>query len=310
MPRGEGGDAPQELAGDGAARAASPEALAAAGPLPDFLIIGAPKAGTSALYVLLGDHPQVFISEKKELDFFTLEHERGEAWYRSQFAAGPAATARGEATPHYLASPPAIRRAWAMVPGARLIALLRDPVDRAYSHYWMQMAKFPDQRPSIRRFRELTDLEAGDVEGYRPEAPHQRYLWNSLYGRHLADVRSVYPAHQVLPLLQEDLRDDPRGTLDQVCGFLGIEPDHRPAALGADINAGTRVHSTALLRLMLRTRAWDRLPLRLGYAIDRLNRVRGYPPLPDHERDRLLGWFEPDLQQLRSIGVDTARWTA
>ncbi|MGH9084211.1 MAG: sulfotransferase family protein [Acidimicrobiales bacterium] len=283
--------------------------LPEAGPLPDFLIIGAPKAGTSALYVLLGDHPQVFISEKKELDFFTLEHHRGERWYRSRFAAGAAASARGEATPHYLASPDAIRRAHDLVPDARLIALLRDPVDRAYSHYWMQMAKFPDQRPSVRRFVELTRAEARDVDGYRPEAPHQRYLWNSLYGRHLDDVRSVYPADQVLAILQEDLRDAPQPTLDRVCRFLGVEPGHRPAALGADVNPGTRVHSTALLRLMLRTHAWERLPLRLGYAIDRLNRVKGYPRLPDRDRADLLAWFEPDLARLAAAGLDTSRWT-
>src|SRR5436309_16134274 len=105
--------------------------------LPDFIVIGAQKSGTGSLYAYLNGHPDVAGARVKEVHYFDLHYHRGVDWYLDQFPDEAAARPRctGEASPYYLFHPHAPRRAFDLVPDARLIALLRDPVDRAISHY-------------------------------------------------------------------------------------------------------------------------------------------------------------------------------
>jgi hypothetical protein len=108
--------------------------------LPNFVIIGAPRSGTTSLAHSLSQHPEVFVTmQVKELHFFDTNFDRGLDWYRQQFSGADAAAAKaaGEATPTYMYDETAMSRMAETVPDARLIAILRNPVDRAYSHYWM-----------------------------------------------------------------------------------------------------------------------------------------------------------------------------
>lgn len=111
------------------------------GALPDFVVIGAAKSGTSFFYHLLSQHPLVEPAAFKELQFFDVHFGEGVEWYRRGLPQpslkGGRRTITGEATPHYLFHPHAAQRMAQVVPKARLIALLRNPVDRAYSHYQM-----------------------------------------------------------------------------------------------------------------------------------------------------------------------------
>jgi len=109
-------------------------------PLPDFLVIGAQKAGTTALYAYLRWHPGIAGPSWKEVSFFDRHWWRGEAWYRGQFPLRAGERLVGEASPSYLFHPLAPERARSLVPGAKLVALLRDPVDRAYSQYQHEVA--------------------------------------------------------------------------------------------------------------------------------------------------------------------------
>src|SRR6187200_1451927 len=104
-------------------------------PLPDFLVIGAQKAGTTALYAYLRWHPGITGPSWKEVSFFDRHWWRGEAWYRGQFPLRAGGRLVGEASPSYLFHPLAPERARSLVPDAKLIALVRNPVDRAYSQY-------------------------------------------------------------------------------------------------------------------------------------------------------------------------------
>src|SRR5436189_26280 len=108
-------------------------------PLPDFLILGAQKAGTTALYAYLRWHPQVTGPSFKEVSFFDRHYARGERWYRAHLPVRRRAVV-GEASPSYLFHPLAPERVARMLPEARLIALLRNPVDRAFSHYQHEVA--------------------------------------------------------------------------------------------------------------------------------------------------------------------------
>lgn len=207
--------------------------------LPDFVVLGAMKSGTSALYAHLTGHPQVVPAMTKEVRYFDLNYHRGESWYRSHFplAAHLAARRRrgaaitGEPTPYYLFHPHAPARAAATIPDARLVVLLRDPVTRAYSHY----------QHEVRKGREhLTFEQALDAEGERvgraaqrlaedptSRAPdHQRfsYVARGRYARQLEAWRRHFPAEQILVIVSEELFENPGSVYDRLTEHLAIEP--------------------------------------------------------------------------------------
>ena len=110
--------------------------------LPTFFVVGSPKCGTTALAQMLAAHPDVFLSEPKEPHFFDAHHDNGLQPYMEQhFAGWSGAGVAGEATPSYLAVPYVPARIRSAIPGARLIAILRNPVQRAYSSWWMFHAR-------------------------------------------------------------------------------------------------------------------------------------------------------------------------
>ena len=120
-------------------------AAAAAAVLPNFVVIGAMRSGSTSLYKYLQAHPDVYMP-RKEIHFFDRKWDRGLSWYLTRFEGHSGQTAVGEATPTYLAEPEALDRMASTIPDARLLAVLRDPVDRAYSHYWMEHARARDPR--------------------------------------------------------------------------------------------------------------------------------------------------------------------
>jgi len=141
--------------------------------LPGFVIIGAQKAGTSTLYKNLIRHPQVSGTDLKEVHFFDTNFEKGERWYRSRFQIKtPRSRLSGEASPYYLYHPLAALRLRSLIPNARLIALLRNPVDRAYSHY---------QHNRRHRREPLSFEEAVDRESERICGERERMLRDPLY---------------------------------------------------------------------------------------------------------------------------------
>src|SRR3954468_5620489 len=143
------------------------EAANGPGRLPDFVVAGAAKGGTTSLFYYLKPHPQVWMPEAKELHFFSNHFDRGIDWLRAQFVGAGADDVVGEMTPEYLEHPYAAERMASVIPDAKIVAILRHPVERAYSHYQMQCAKFSAEEP----FTDVLDLEEqGGVEAVPP--PH------------------------------------------------------------------------------------------------------------------------------------------
>jgi hypothetical protein len=199
------------------------------GGLPNFLIIGAMRSGTSSLAYYLRAHPDVFMAGNKELHFFTDRYDRGLDWYRHQFEGSAGHTAIGEATPTYMYDPVAVERMSTVLPDAKLVAVLRNPVDRAYSHYWHQVEK---QRESA-SFADAVAAESTRLAGTSGiERRAWAYLEKGRYLEQLNKVCAVYPREALHVLLFEDLRDRPGEVFDALCGLLGVGWDGRPRGRG------------------------------------------------------------------------------
>jgi len=214
-------------------------ATASARPLPDFLVIGAKRGGSTSLYRNLVETPGVLalwprVEDLKGTYYFDVEFGRGERWYRSHF---PTASARGgalvgEASPYYLSHPHAARRAAELVPDARVVVLLRDPVARAHSHYKERVKQGIEHLASFEAALDAEDERlAGELERMLDDptyvsANHLNfgYRAQSEYGAALERWLAAYPRAQVLVLRSEDFYADEGGVLDRVRGFLGLEP--------------------------------------------------------------------------------------
>jgi Sulfotransferase domain len=197
-------------------------------PLPDFLVIGAQKAGTTALYAYLRWHPEITGPSWKEVSFFDRHWWRGERWYRGQFPLRSGGRLVGEASPSYLFHPLAPERVHALVPEVRLVALLRDPVARAYSHYQHEVAlgreplSFEDALDAEEeRTRGEVERLVADPRGFsRPWWDHT-YAARGLYAEQLERWLAVFPREQLLVVRTEDLGERPVGTYASILDFLG-----------------------------------------------------------------------------------------
>jgi len=174
--------------------------------LPNFLIIGAEKGGTTWLYEKLRRHPEVYMPGVKELYFFNNDGGEGKTreWYEKHFEAAPAI---GEATPKYMYDEHAPRRIADMVPDMKLIACLRHPTDRVYSHYWMN------------RGVDKIDYSFNKVVSQRREP----YIGNGLYGEQLDRYLSYFDRDQLLILISEEVFSAPSVSLNKICSFLGVD---------------------------------------------------------------------------------------
>ena len=210
-------------------------ATASARPLPDFLIIGAQKAGTTALYAYLRRHPAITGPSWKEVSYFDRHYERGEAWYRGNFPNRVRARGKlvGEASPSYIFHPLGPGRVKALVPEARLVALVRNPVERALSHYHHEVSL--GREPLS--FEDALDAEEerlrGEEERLAADSSYfSRAWWSHAYkarGRYAEQLErwlAVFPRDRLLILPSEDLGGEPERTHARVLDFLGAAP-HR-----------------------------------------------------------------------------------
>ena len=216
-------------------------ATASVRPLPDFLILGAQKAGTTALYAYLRWHPEITGPSFKEVSFFDRHYARGETWYRAHLPARPRQWVTrqrrgrwpivGEASPSYLFHPLAPERVAALVPRARLIAVLRDPVDRAFSHYQHEVAlgreplSFEDAiAAEDRRMRGEAERMSRDPSYFSEAWWNYTYVARGRYAEQLERWFAAFPREQLLVVFSDELLQEPRETYASVLRFLGVSP--------------------------------------------------------------------------------------
>ncbi len=208
-------------------------ATSAARALPSFVILGAQKCGTTALFNYLEQHPRVGRSWRKEVDFFSERYGEGEAWYRAHFDRTSRLAARdaiaGEASPNYLVHPEAPARMAALLPDARLVVLLRDPVARTCSHYnhtvrrGVEPLSFDealDREPE--RLAEARRQMAHDPAGGTIAFQRHAYLARSAYAEQLEAWLAHFDREQLLVLRAEDFWDDPAAGYGAVLDHLGL----------------------------------------------------------------------------------------
>ena len=295
---------------------------AGAGSLPNLIVIGAQKCGTSSLHYYLGLHPRVQMSAPKELWFFVDPEDvdaepylreprervliggrrnwaRGLDWYRGHF--DPRAAVRGESTPGYASPwfPGVAERMRGAVPDARLIFLARDPIERMVSHY-VQLRKMG------REWRPIDRALGG---------PESVYLGRSRYARSLRPFLESYPAERILFLRQEELRSDRRRVVGETFAFLGLEDfwdprmereRHPSEAKGRRHELLIRIQESPLSRPLYR------LPQEVKWGVEKLAYRRTPEPRPElsPELEReLRERLAPDIAELEGItGWDLSDW--
>jgi hypothetical protein len=205
-------------------------------PLPSFLVIGAQKAGTTALYAYLRWHPGITGPSWKEVSFFDRHWWRGERWYRGHFPLRAGGRLVGEASPSYLFHPLAPERVRSLVPDVKLVALVRDPVARAYSHYQHELALGREPLSFEEALAAEPERTRGEVERLvaDPRAFSrawwgQTYVARGLYAEQLERWLAVFDRERLLVVRTEDLGERPAETYGSILAFLGAAPHSLPA---------------------------------------------------------------------------------
>lgn len=294
--------------------------------MPNFLVIGAMKAGTTALYTYLEQHPQVYMSPVKEPNFFAFEGERMgflapqdqeginrtsvtdiEA-YQALFKGVTNENAIGEVSHWYLYSPKAPRRIRHHIPRAKLIAVLRDPVERAYSQF---LHFVRDGQEPLTDFARVLQEEETRI---RNNWAFGRYASRGFYHAQLKRYFDTFDRSQIKVYLYEDLSADPAGVLRDIFRFLDVdeafvpEMSVRPNVSG--VPKSRALH--ALLTRPQRIKAALRPHLPAGmlrFASDLRDRNLAKPQVAPEVRRQMIEMYREDIMKLQDlIDRDLSKW--
>lgn len=295
--------------------------------MPNFLIIGAGKSGTTSLYRYLEQHPEIYMSPVKEPRFFALEgedlnfHGPGDevlqksatdiAAYKELFSGVTDEKAVGEASPLYLRSPKAPERIKHYLPNIKLIAILRDPVERAYSSY-LHLVR--DGYEPLNFEEALRREEDRLREGW---APRWRYKQAGFYYAQLKHYFEWFDRQQIKVLLYEDFKDDPTSTLQSVFRFIGVDDSvaldvserHNASWMPKSRALNNYVRGGGAVKTVLRPLVPQVVRRSVGRGILNLNRGSGKPQIADGTRRELITLYRDDVLALQGlIDRDLSSW--
>lgn len=275
---------------------------------PDFVCVGGMRCGSTTLWRMLRAHPGVFLPDRKELHHFDRDDAGGDAGYAAWFADAPAGAVRGEFTPSYMTRDGVPERIAAALPGVKILIILRDPMERAWSHYWYRVRQGAERRSFLRAVRE-------EPRDRRPDAWRWAYCGWSRYADPVARCLDVFGADRVRVVFCEELLADPAGVLDGILGFLGLD--------AAGFTVERAPESNAMVTPRLRTLFWmtkrvdkamrgrggpARLVQRACFRASSMNLRQRRMPVPDAVRARHAEWFGRSDTRLRELLGRTLPW--
>lgn len=278
--------------------------------MPNLFLVGCQKCATTWIHRVLREHPQVFAPREDELHYFDIRYADGPAWYERFYAHYRGERYAADTTSSYFRDPAVPARLAQHQPEAHILVCVRNPIDRAFSHYWHEKKK----NKIAFEFEELfTNYDL-----------FESWVASGFYARHLARYREHFADEQIMVLLQEDLNRDSRAFVRSIFEFLGVDADFVPSVVDQPINRATyrptqgQIARAYLVDQLAEPVRWVlpkavRAKLRQRYRGGRyLNEVtseyeRGMKP---QVRDRLREVFAPENERLAGmINRDLGHWT-
>jgi hypothetical protein len=261
--------------------------------LPEFLVIGSKKGGTTSVANWLSHHPHVLplfprFQRIKSPHYFDINYWRGETWYRSHFHSEAVRRLHqrrhgvrpitGESSPYYLFHPAAAQRIHETVPNVKMVAVLREPVSRAYSNYWDRRATGHEDLPTFEaaieaepeRLAGITDELLGTPDAYSYDHDNHSYLARGQYAEQLRRYFDLFDREQLLVLSAGTVLKDPAASFGRLQAFLGLPP--------------------------------------VEIDLTRYNVRSGYPPIDPSTRERLLEYFAPYNEELYELLGEDLGW--
>ncbi len=294
----------------------------------DFFVLGAPKSGTTAVAELLGSHPSIEMSRPKEPHFFDAHYENDLGPYLDRcFPDNAFNVLRGEATPSYLMVPWAVERIAYHYPNAKLIVCLRNPVDRAFSSWWMLYSRgletlefkqaieqnklqgdiFDDADAEATWSSQVNAIASGDT------LPLRTYIETGDYYKHLSRLLKVFPRENLHVIFSEDLRGSREEVLSGLWSFLSVSSDITELKVKETMNAAYGKNAGKVLRLakhlrLMRLRRF--VPEALREPIKaRLSKLGEAPKIEHEMRLQLIEHFrDSNLALEELLGVDLNKW--
>ncbi len=291
----------------------------------NFLIIGAAKAGTTSLYYYLNQHPEVYMSEPKEPFFFEAEYDKGIEYYWSKYFAGwRGEKAIGEARHRNLYLPYVVPRIKESIPNAKLIVILRNPIDRAYSHWWHWYSRGEEPlsfEDAI--YEDLKRIEKGiTFEGEEGaqlwcrnfdfktgKNEFRTYLDSGYYARQLKRYLALFPKSQIKVVFLEDLKRDPQFIISELWEFIGVDPNYplkdltlqNPARSKATLLASKIAKITKLHKI---------IPKQMKHKLlTHLAKIGKRPEMNKETRAWLINHYYPHNRELEKlVGRDLSHW--
>jgi hypothetical protein len=274
---------------------------------PNFLVIGAAKSGSTWLHICLSEHPEIFLPKAKEIHYFSYENlfAQGVNWYEDFFKPVTTEKAIGEISNSYLPSETAAQRIYEYNPDLKLICILRNPIERAYSHYCMDLR---------------TGIANQDMNiGLGPESPYVKW---GLYNEQLKYYRDRFGDDRIKVLLFDDLSRQPEVLLREVYTHLQVDPEFDAPSTRTPKNTKKNLPRFPRLYRSLKSVYRDLMkvpvardmlvPLRLNGYFDffhTLNQGDGFPPLSRDRGKSLADYYHRDLDELsRFVGQDLSDW--
>ena len=283
--------------------------------LPTFIIAGASKSGSTSLWMYVKEHPEICMTTFREPRFFSNEpgfadggggglsgpyqsgrFQKGLEWYQSLFRFCDVSKAVGEISLSYMSAVDAPGLMRQIIPKVKLLFILRDPVDRLYSHYWEER-------------KQGWDWPEFEVMLEEQHPRFRYYMYVSSYHLHLARYFEIFPKEQIFIFLYEDMRLNPQKFMREVYQAIGVEPDYQPESLETRFNPAGRVKSAWFQRLLrnhaIMTMSMD-LPPWLYNWLGEIRRklvalnmnIEPYPPLRRELRQQLVAELTDGIEHL------------